>query len=123
MVGTNIKNFNKHLTQIFSTWEGMEVTLRTFTVSMDARGRQIGRSSADSTITGTISHLPQKSELRGAGWINETNMIGFFQTSSIEEHDHIIHGSNTYEVIKIHGTIYDIGTLVAQTVELAKVPI
>jgi len=118
---TIIRDFDKHLTQIFSTWEGMDITLRHFTISMDDMGRPIERSYVDSSIIGTISHLPQKSELRGAGWINETNMIGFFQTTTIEEHDHIIHDGNTYEVIKIHGTIYDVDTLVAQTVELAKV--
>lgn len=123
MVGTQIKNLDKHLTQVFSIWEGLSVTLRHFTETLDERGQLVSSSSSDTTILGVISALPKKSELRGAGWINETNQIGFFQTTSILEHDHIIWGSDTYEVIKIHGLLYDINTAIAQTVELAKVSV
>lgn len=123
MVGTQIKNFDKHMTQVFSTWEGISVTLRHFTDILDGRGQLVSTTHSDTTILGVISALPQKSELRGAGWINETNQIGFFQTTTILEHDHIVWGSDTYEVVKIHGLIYDINTAVAQTVELAKVSV
>lgn len=122
MVGTKIKNVAKHMAQIMGSWEGQEMTHRTYTVVKDGMGREISRTPSDTTVSGVISSLPSKSELRGAGWVNEVNMIGFFLTTDIEEHDEIIWDSETFEVIKIHGNLYDINTAVCQTLELARIP-
>jgi len=121
MTGTRIKGCAKHFAQIMNTWEGVSMTHRVFTETNNEIGELIGTSYTDNTVTGVISSLPKESSLRDAGWVDAKNLVGFFTDTSISEHDHIIFDGNTFEVVKIHGVLYDISTEVAITVELSNV--
>lgn len=121
MVGTRIKGAAKHIKQILRVWEGVPVVHRSHIETTNKVGEVISTTYTDNNIIGIISSLPKESQLRDAGWVDAKNLVGFFTDTSIKEHDHIIFKGNTFEVIKIHGILYDISEEVAITVELSNV--
>jgi hypothetical protein len=129
---TNIKNFSKHINQIFNTsqWEGIDMTLRKKTIVTDPNGQVVSTSDTDSTIKGVISGVPTAYE-EGAGRLENRATRGIFlwtgsAATMPEIEDRIINDTTgatvTYVVIAIPFLDYDIDTPVMMTCDLQEVP-
>lgn len=116
-----VKQFRKHLTHIFNSWEGFTIVHRRFTETTDLVGRTAERTHIDRNIRGTIGSLPVDSKLLDMGWLNRQNMVGFLLDTQVREHDQLIYEKQIYEVVKVHGRVLDIEDEIAVTVELARV--
>lgn len=129
---TNIKNFSKHINQIFNTskWEGIDMTLRKKTIVTDPNGQIVSTSNTDSTIKGVISGVPTAHE-EGAGRLENRATRGIFlwtgsAATMPEIEDRIINDTSgtavTYVVIAIPFLDYDIDSPVLMTCDLREVP-
>jgi len=128
---TNIKNFAKHMTQIFGSWEGIDMTLRKETIVNDPNGHPISKSNTDSTIKGVISAVSYKNDDKFAGKLEDRSVRGLFlwtgNTATMPEvEDKILDssdGSNDmYVVVEILHVDWDISAPVLMTCELREVP-
>jgi len=128
---TQIKGLSKHMTQIFSTWEGISMTLRKETVVNDPNGHPISVSKTDSTIKGVISAVSFELDNKFAGRMEDRSLRGLFlwtgdSTTMPGVDDKILDdtdGANAmYMVIKILTVDFDIDNPVLMTCELQEVP-
>ena len=128
---TQIKGLSKHMTQIFSTWEGIDMTLRKETVVNDPNGHPISVSKTDSTIKGVISAVSFELDNKFAGRMEDRSLRGLFlwtgdSATMPEVDDKILDNSDEsndmYVVIKILTVDWDISTPVLMTCELQEVP-
>lgn len=128
---TQIKGLAKHMNQILGRWEGIDMTLRKETVTLDPNGHPISVSKTDSTIKGVISAVSFELDNRFAGRMEDRSLRGLFlwtgdSATMPEVDDKIIDdtdGSNSmYTVIKILSLDFDIDAPVLLTCELQEVP-
>ena len=128
---TNIKGLSKHMNQIFGSWEGIDMTLRKETITLDPNGHPISVSKTDSTIKGIISAVPFTLDDKFAGRLEDREVRGLFlwtgaSATMPEVSDKILDssdGSNDmYVVVKILNVDRDINNPVLVTCDLRQVP-
>jgi len=128
---TKIKGLSKHMTQIFGSWEGIDMTLRKETITLDPNGHPTGVSTTDSTIKGVISAVPFELDDKFAGRLENRRIRGLFlwtgdSATMPEVSDKILDssdGSNDmYVVVKILNVDWDITAPVLMTCDLQEVP-
>lgn len=124
---TQVKGFSNHMNQIFGRWEGIDLTLRKYTRTLDDNGKIIGRTKSESTIKGVFSSVPFAVE-EAAGRQENRLIRGLFLWAGTmpELDDEIIDTSvdptKAYVIVDIPFVDCDIDNPVLITTDMREIP-
>ena len=124
---TQVKGFRNHMNQIFGRWEGIDLTLRKYTRTLDENGKIIGSSRSDTTIKGVFSSVPQAIE-EAAGEQENRLIRCLFLWSGImpKIHDEIVDTTvdptKAYVIVDVPFVDCDIDDPVLITTDMREIP-